>query len=195
MGKALEGRRAPLARTDELVLQALADEVLIYDLRRHKAHCLNRASAFIWNHCDGKTTPVEIALLLEKELSIPVSEDVIWFALNKLSKADLLREPVILPQAKAGMSRRSAIRWLGVGALTIPAVISIVAPRAVGAASIPAACLVCISFLQGGGTCPAACNSSVIGSCMLSDTCGGGANGTNSCPTCQSIGGHSWIAP
>lgn len=31
----------PLARREELVVPELADEVLVYDLRQHKAHCLN----------------------------------------------------------------------------------------------------------------------------------------------------------
>ena len=32
----------PLARKDKLVVRELADEVLVYDLTRNKAFCLNR---------------------------------------------------------------------------------------------------------------------------------------------------------
>src|SRR5579862_353816 len=109
-----------LARSEELVVQELPDEVLVYDLKHHTAHCLNKTSAFVWNHCDGRTTPDQIARLMEQELRTKVSDDVIWFALNNLGKADLLREPVVLPSAKVGISRRSAIRRLGLGALLIP---------------------------------------------------------------------------
>ncbi len=46
----------PLARKNELIIQELPEELLVYDLARHKAHCLNKTSAFIWKHCDGETT-------------------------------------------------------------------------------------------------------------------------------------------
>src|SRR5215470_16269903 len=120
MNKTTENRQAALARSEELVVQELPDELLVYDLTRHKAHCLNKTSAFIWTHCDGKTSPSEIAALMEKEWNTPVKEDTVWFALDKLGKADLLQERVILPQGQAGMSRRSAMRRLGLGALLVP---------------------------------------------------------------------------
>ena len=140
MSNVSEGHRAPLARTEDLVVQELQHEVLVYDLRSHKAHCLNKPSALIWGHCDGGTAPADIARLLEQECGAPVSEDAVWFALNKLSKADLLQDRIILPSERAGLSRRTAVRRLAVGALMIPAVVSIVAPTAVSAASVPAAC-------------------------------------------------------
>jgi hypothetical protein len=130
-----EDHRGPLARTEDLVVQELPDEVLVYDLRSNKAHCLNKPSALIWNHCDGGTTPWEIAALLGQESGEPMTEDAVWFALNKLSKADLLQEPIMLPHEMAGMSRRSAIRKLGIGALMVPAVMTIVAPTAMAATS------------------------------------------------------------
>src|SRR5215469_14008116 len=136
-----ENRQGALARSEELVVQELPDEVLVYDLTRHKAHVLNKTSAFIWNHCDGKTSAADIAAMLEKEWNTPVKEDTVWFALDKLSKADLLKERVVLPQAQAGMSRRSAIRRLGLGALLVPVVMTIVSPTAQAGASVPPACV------------------------------------------------------
>ena len=54
---------APLPRMREqgLVVDDLPDEVLVYDLDRHQAHCLNRTAALVWRHCDGQTTVKEIA--------------------------------------------------------------------------------------------------------------------------------------
>ena len=49
-------RQLPLARRERLLVEELPDEVLVYDLDREKAHCLNRTAALIWNHCDGRTT-------------------------------------------------------------------------------------------------------------------------------------------
>jgi len=60
----------PLARQDRLVVQELSEEVLVYDLDRHRAHCLNRTAALIWRHCDGSTSVAEMARRLpQNEIS------------------------------------------------------------------------------------------------------------------------------
>jgi len=38
----------PRKRRDGLVVQELPEETLVYDLERHKAHCLEAASAAVW---------------------------------------------------------------------------------------------------------------------------------------------------
>jgi hypothetical protein len=60
-------QQAPKARWEDLVLQEMPDEVLVYDLKGHKAHMLNQTAAFVWNHCDGQTTASEMAALMAKE--------------------------------------------------------------------------------------------------------------------------------
>ena len=128
----------PRAREDRLVVQELPDEVLVYDLTRHKAHCLNRTAALIWRHCDGQTTVAEMATLLQKELKSPVDEAVVWLALERLGRARLLHERVTPPAGAARFSRREVIRKLVlVGGLSVllPVVSSIVAPTAAQAAS------------------------------------------------------------
>jgi hypothetical protein len=180
-----------LARNEELVIQDLPDEVLVYDLKRHKAHCLNKTAAFIWNHCDGQSTTEEIARMMEQEWHAPVNEDAVWFALNKLSKAELLQERIVLPEAKAGMSRRSAMRRLGLGALLIPVVMTIVSPTAMAGASVPLACQQCTVFGSGAGrtnTCPPECDATVLGRCFNNASCDTGGGGLLasgiSCPAC-----------
>ncbi|MFY9555700.1 MAG: PqqD family protein [Blastocatellia bacterium] len=169
---------AAQARNDELVVQDLPDEVLVYDLKSHKAHCLNKTAAFIWRHCDGQTTADEIAKMMQQEWETPVTEDAVWFALNKLSKAELLQERIVLPEAKAGMSRRSAVRRLGFGALlAVPVVMSIVTPTPAAAASVPPECIACTSFGGTGNranTCPPVC-ATVPGCCFGNASCSTGA--------------------
>ena len=171
MKKTIENPAA-LARNDELVVQDLPDEVLVYDLKNHKAHCLNKTAAFIWNHCDGQTTADEIAKMMQKEWQTPVTEDAVWFALNKLSKAELLQQRIGLPEAKAGMSRRSAMRRLGLGALLIPVVMTIVSPTAMAGASIPPQCLLCIKKITGTSDCGICLH--VPGACFDNAGCGNG---------------------
>jgi len=190
MSKTIENRQAALARNEELVVQELPDEVLVYDLKSHKAHCLNKTSAFIWNHCDGQTTADEIAKLMEKEFQTPVSQDAVWFALDKLGKADLLQNRIVLPPAQSAMSRRSAIRRLGFGALLVPVVMTIVSPTAMAGASVPPACVPCTVLGSGAhrsNTCPAICTG-VPGRCFNNSSCSTGAGGLLAsaidCPSC-----------
>ena len=123
----------PRARQDELVVEQLPDETLVYDLKRHKAHCLNRTSALAWSRCDGRTTVAEVAALLEGELKIPADEAVVWMALDRLGRAHLLKEQVTLPADRTQYSRREVLRTLrrvaGIS-LLLPVIESIVSPLA-----------------------------------------------------------------
>ena len=128
----------PRARQDELVVEELQDETLVYDLERHKARCLNRTAALVWRHCDGRTSVAEVAALLEEQSATPADEAVVWMALDRLSRAHLLSEPVTLPADRARYSRRQMLRTLRRVAglsLLLPVIESIVSPLAAAQAS------------------------------------------------------------
>lgn len=126
----------PIARKDDLVIQELNDEVLIYDLHRHKAHFLNQTAALVWRSCDGQTTVAEIAGKLEHEFGTPVDQQLVWLAVKQLAGSRLLKEQVIEPQEIERLSRRQLIRKLGLGAaVALPVIASINAPKALAAGS------------------------------------------------------------
>jgi hypothetical protein len=140
----------PLARAQGFVVQALPDELLVYDLERHKAHCLNRAAALIWMHCDGQTSVAEMLHILQQETKTPVPEAVVWQALQQLARVHLLAEPIRRPANVDKMSRREVMRRLGRGAaVVLPLVTSIVAPTAAEAAT----CLPDLSPCTAGAQC------------------------------------------
>ncbi len=124
----------PLARKEGLVVEELANETLVYDLRRHKAHCLNQTATFVWRHCDGQASIGDLAKLLQDEFRISATEEVVWLALERLEKAHLLRERVRPQTETPRYSRRRLMTRLGIG-MAIPVVVSIVAPMAVHAAT------------------------------------------------------------
>lgn len=130
----------PKARCDEEILRReLADELLIYDLKRHRAYCLNSSVARIWNYCDGRRSVGEIAQLLERDLNAQVDERVVWLGLDQLNKSHLLEGSVTRPSTLAHLNRRELVRSLGlVTAVLLPTIASIMAPRAAQAASCPA---------------------------------------------------------
>ena len=74
----------PEARSEQLMLQRLTPELLVYDLDRHKAFCLNTTTAGVWQKCDGQRTVSQIASELSNEWTMPVTEDLVWLALDKL---------------------------------------------------------------------------------------------------------------
>lgn len=145
----MEKTAMPYARRDGLVVQELPpDEVLIYDTTRNKAHCLNRSAALVWGACDGQTTVEGIARRVKGDMgaaTLTEAQDAVWLALDRLSRANLLQQPVTPPQVVAGMSRREFVQKLGVASLIlIPGVSSVRVPSQLQTAS-PG---------QGGGTGP-----------------------------------------
>ena len=161
-----ENELLPLARTDALVIKELQDEVLVYDLQRHKAHCLNPTAASVWKRCDGKLTVPNITRLLEKDLKTPVQDEVVWLALQQLDKFHLLQERGTVLSGRPGLSRRDLVRHIGISALLLPAVISITAPPAAQAQSCKANGTGCQSGLE-------CCSGSCLGTCQPAQNCVG----------------------
>jgi len=152
-------KTTPRARKEGLLVQELPDEVLVYDLERHKAHCLNPTAALVWKHCDGRTTVSEMVRLLEKSLETSVDEDVVWCALNQLEKDHLLGDKVAWPVGMERISRRTLIRRVGMAAVLLPLITTIAAPTAQASISCSGSCT------PGGannGGCAVGCECSVI---------------------------------
>jgi len=147
----------PEGRRDGLVVQELADEVLVYDRSRNKAHCLNRTAALVWSHCDGKSSVADTARAIAEEARGEVDADLIWLGIEQLSKTHLLQKSAILPEHKTGLSRREVMKRIGLtAAVALPVVTSIVAPKAAQAANCLASGQACSSPAQCcSGLCPA----------------------------------------
>lgn len=128
------GQKLPQARKDGLLIEMLPDEVLVYDLDRKKAHCLNQTAGLIWNHCDGQTSVEEMAIVLQQHSNARVDQDVVWFGLDQLRRARLIETPLVTPTDKSRLSRRELVKRIGL-TVSIPLVLSILAPKASAAAS------------------------------------------------------------
>ena len=128
----------PIARQEQLIIEEILDETIIYDLRRNRAHSLNRTAAFVWRHCDGRTGVRALARLL--------------------AKARLLDVSPTPPGPSATYSRRAVMQTLGsVGrvALVLPVVHSILTPLAAQAQS-------CIAAAACRDLTPPACNGQPV---------------------------------
>ena len=119
----------PLARTADLVTKEVADEVLVYDLKTHQAHCLNQTAALVWKYCDGATSVVEMTALMKRDFNPAIDEAAVWHAIERLGKVSLLETKLVSPAGIPRLGRRDAMRRLGLGsAIAVPVVMSILAP-------------------------------------------------------------------
>ena len=138
--KRANGHSLPKARKNDLVTRQITGELLVYDLKRHKAFCLNNTAATIWKNCNGKRTVSDLAATVETDQHSPIDEKVIWLALDQLEKSYLLETSAARPAGLPPISRRSLIRAGIVTAVTLPLVTMITSPVAAqGATPISAA--------------------------------------------------------
>jgi hypothetical protein len=163
----------PRARKDDLVLTELPDELLVYDLERHKAHCLNPTAALVFKHCDGRTSVKQIARTLGSELDIAPDEGLVWLSLERLDKARLLEARPAPPQATQRYSRRDLVRRVGLAVATLPVVATVLAPTPAAAL---ASCIPASACIGPGnppnpcyGTLPASCSGLCV--CIGPSTC------------------------
>lgn len=137
----MEKKFKPIARQEKLVVQTLEDETLIYDLKTNKALCLNQTSGLVWQHCDGKNEVSEIGRILSGQLKSEVSDEMIRLALEQLKKENLLENQGDFSSGFGHLSRREAIRRVGLASVVaLPVIASVVVPttaRGAAASCIP----------------------------------------------------------
>jgi hypothetical protein len=120
----------------EGVSRQVHDELLIYDPRTNRGHCLNQAAAAVWMACDGKSDVIQIVRDVRKKLRADFDERIVWMALAKLEKAGLLSQHGVLHSKGRLLSRRDVMRRIGtVAAVALPVITSILVPTAAQAAS------------------------------------------------------------
>ena len=125
----------PKTRRDGLILQELPTELLVYDQKTHRAHCLNASAASVFQSADGSSSVAEIARAASERLGAPFSEDLAWLALEELDKNDLLETP--LPLIPQGPTRRDVIAAGAAAAVMLPVILAITAPTPAHAQSPP----------------------------------------------------------
>lgn len=136
----------PKARTKNLIISELDDEMLVYDLKADKCHCLNKTAYLVWQNCNGKNHLQDIAAQFGVNLQQEFSEKLTVLTLAKLEEANLLEANAGFQRIVAGISRREMMRSLALSVtVALPIVASVIAPTSVSAQSCPPAQL-CTDF-------------------------------------------------
>lgn len=147
----------PTARKEGLLVRELNDEVLVYDLHRDKAHCLNTTAALVWRQCDGRTRISEITQAIQSASGGSLDADAVWLAIEQLKRAHLIDAATARESSSPRLSRRELIKKAGIAAaVALPLVTTIMAPRAVEAAT----CLPPNAACTTNGQC---CNGTCLG--------------------------------
>lgn len=194
----------PLARSsDDLVIEEVEGEVLVYDPKSKRAHCLGADAARVWRACDGTK---DVAGLSEA-LELPI--DVVSQALGELEGSALLEDNGLTvvnggSSNGEGLTRRQFGRRtaaVGTAAIAAPMLYSIAVPSPAAAATpTPFQCQLyttqdcgtsagcaaiagCCCCCQGGGSCKV---------CSATDYCNKGlqtcSDGSISSALCSSTG-------
>lgn len=139
----------PQARSAGLTIRELPEETLVYDLARHKAHCLNPTATLVWKLCDGSRDREQLNHDVAADLGIEDADVLVGLALEQLQKRHLLEVEngaLAVPDAQAvetRHSRRDALRKLVAAMVGMPVVMSLSAPKAMAQLSrlAPGTCI------------------------------------------------------
>lgn len=172
-------KNIPKSRQEEIAVQELENEVLIYDFRTDKAFCLNKTSAMVWLACDGTKSVSEISLEIGKKVQSPVSENLVWLAIDQLIEDDLMDDSQPVVSKFQGLSRREVIKKVGLTSMiALPLVFSLVAPTAAAGASACAGACVCSNTTVGAN---AICGICTISGCTVCRKRNNGADSGGNC--------------
>lgn len=154
----------PTARRENLVIQEVPEEILVFDLDTNKAHCLNQTAAMVWKSCDGSRSVSEIAAIIAEQSGNQVNDDLVWLAIDQLNENKLLVDTA--EKVFTGNSRREAIKKIGMASMiALPIVASLAAPRS---AMASVSCQCANTMPPDPSTCPAGCprNGCSAGFCV-----------------------------
>lgn len=174
----------PLARVDDLVIEELGEELLVYDTSIKNVHCLSPTVVRVWRACDGETRPEKMASQLD------LSDAEIKQALAELDGCELLATPV---GTHGGISRRDlGVKATKVAAATaaLPLILSVAAPAAAQTQSVIQFCLAQSPAPDGTNNCNV-CNENT-GANTLCCCCHAPANPP---PEYTSLGNNKICAP
>jgi hypothetical protein len=118
----------PCARSEDLIVEELGEELLVYDMKVDRGHCLSPMAARVWRRCDGRTPATDMSADLD------LDPDAVGRALDELAACKLL-EPTpglnVVGAGGNGLTRREVASRLvkaGAVAAAAPLIVSVVAP-------------------------------------------------------------------
>ena len=116
----------PVARKDNVIVQQVGADLVVYDELTDCAHSLNPVAAHVFSHADGTRDLAALAAAANKDLGVPDDLTIVEEALANLGSVELLASGT--PAPERSIPRREALKRLGIAAVALPVVTSLVAP-------------------------------------------------------------------
>jgi hypothetical protein len=119
----MAGNPKPLARSGDLIIEEVEEEVLVYDQNSDAAHCLSAEAARVWRACDGQTTIDALTA------DLGLDADTVTRALGELQSRNLLEAG----QSGAALTRRDLtvkVAKVSAAAAAVPLIVSVRPPVA-----------------------------------------------------------------
>ena len=110
------------------------DGLHVFENHQQQAYALNTTSALVLQHCDGQTTPEQLAELLRQNSNVShaQAEQLTWLTLDELGKANLLEAEVARPRPLSStLTRRQMLTTFataGVALAVVPMVALVTTP-------------------------------------------------------------------
>jgi hypothetical protein len=141
----------PTARSENLLIEDVAGELLIYDVSNNRAHCLNESAAAIWKHCDGSQSIDKLANHLFPKLEASDARQLVGVGVERLRRRHLV-ESAPAAAATVDLSKRQLLKKVAILAaaagVVAPLVSTVVAPTAAYAFSCMPSGFPCSSPFQ-----------------------------------------------
>lgn len=118
----------PRARQENLIVQRMDDEIILYDTLTNEAHVLNQSAALVWKFSDGKHTIPQLTQLVARELHAQPNTELVELALRQLSRSGLLEQSRASLPATLNFTRREFLQKAALAAMVVPVVKTISAP-------------------------------------------------------------------
>jgi hypothetical protein len=100
----------PVARTEDLLVEEIHDETVVFDTRSREAHCLSPLATLVFANCDGETSVEDLAALATDAIGEPVDTGKVHEALAQLEERSLLMTVAPDGVAQNGLSRRQVLK-------------------------------------------------------------------------------------
>jgi DNA-binding MarR family transcriptional regulator len=167
-------RERPLARSTDLIIEELGDEVLVYDTKTDRGHSLSPEAAKVWRACNGTTSAEVLSARLGLEL------ETVSRALDELSSCELLEtSPTIVADGSTRREVTLRLAKVGAAAAAAPLILSVAAPTAMAAVTLEQ----CLAVTQRSGNCGGmgSTGCSFLGCCCCPDCIQPCQQGQNKC--------------
>lgn len=191
-----------------VVFQEVEDELVAFSNNKEVFN-FNSSARLVWQSCDGETLVSEVAEHLEEEFSLFPGEGlpVVWTAIRRFQKLDLVENYDLVPDNKAFSSRRRFLKSFASSAAAVPIILVAGMPSPAQAVSGFVDCgtscnTTCVSIAMGADpavACAVAaggfpeCATECPGECFNSPGCTGMADPVTNCVACVTVPNNSFL--